>query len=156
MKSKLAIIIEWLRPCGVVFGFLIAEFYSTDAVSKFHILGPFITAVMCGTVGLESLLLGEAASAKIGYTPNREYQIQSGLSDLAMAVTAIIVYVLNWGRFADAAITTVMLMFFTFSAVNHTATIIRDKNMKTANLMRPILTILLLLFLLPAMIKAIR
>jgi len=156
MKNKFAIIIEWLRPCGVVLGFLIADFYSTDAISKLHILGPFITVIMCGTVGLESLFLGEAAAAKIGYAPSREYQVQSGLSNLAMAVTAIIVYALNWGRFADATITTVMLMFFTFSATNHAVTIIKNKNMKTVNLMRPILTILLLLFLLPVMIKAIR
>jgi hypothetical protein len=155
MKNKLAMIIEWLRPCGIVFGFFLAEFYSTDAVSKFHILGPFITLIMCGTVGLESLFLGEAASAKIGYAPNRAYQVQSGLSNLAMAVTAVIVYVLSWGKFADAAITTVMLVFFTFSATNHAITIIKNKNMKATNIMRPILTILLLIWLLPIMIKAI-
>jgi hypothetical protein len=155
MKDKFAIIIEWLRPVGVVLVFLLADFYGTDPISRLHILGPFITIIMCGTVGLEALFLGEAASAKIGYAPSREYQIQSGLSNLAMAVTAIIVYVLNWGRFADATITTVMLVFFSFSATNHAATIIKNKNMKTANLMRPILTILLLLFLLPAIFKAI-
>jgi hypothetical protein len=155
MKNKLAMIIEWLRPVGIVLGFLLAESYGTDAISKFHILGPFITAVMCGTVGIESLFLGEAASAKVGYAPNREYQIQSGLANLAMAVTAIIVYALNWGVFADATITTVMLAFFTFSATNHAVSMIRDKNMKKANIMRPIMTILLLIFLLPYLIKAI-
>lgn len=53
------------------------------------------------TVAFEALILGEAASEKIGYKPHRAYQIQSGLANAATAVTALLVYVLDWGRYAD-------------------------------------------------------
>jgi len=110
---------------------------------------------MSGTVAFESLILGEVASGKIGYAPNRAYQIQSGLANAATAMTALLVYVLDWGRYADATIVTAMLMFFTFSAVNHTATAIVERNMKLVNLMRPVMALLLIGFLLPLMIKAL-
>lgn len=71
--------------------------------------------LMSGSVAFESLILGEAASEKIGYRPNRAYQIQSGLANLATALTALLVYMLDWGRYADATIVSVMLMFFTLS-----------------------------------------
>ncbi len=111
--------------------------------------------IMSGTVAFESLILGEAASEKIGYAPNRAYQIQSGLANAATAVTAVLVYVLDWGRYADATIVTAMLIFFTFSAANHLATAIRNGNMKPVNLLRPAMTLVLLGLLLPLMIKAL-
>jgi hypothetical protein len=95
------------------------------------------------------------ASKKIGYEPNRAYQIQSGLANAATAITALLVYVLDWGRYADATIVTAMLMFFVFSAANHLATAIMKGNMKPVNLLRPVITLLLIGFLLPPMIKAL-
>ena len=118
-------------------------------------MGPFVVMLMSGTVAFESLALGDAASEKIGYEPHRAYQIQSGLANAATAVTALLVYVLNWGRYADATVVTVMLMFFSFSAVNHVATAIMERNMKPVNLLRPAMVLLLIGFLLPPMIKAL-
>lgn len=46
-------------------------------------------------------------------------------------------------------------MFFIFSAANHVATAIMKGNMKPVNLLRPVITLLLIGFLLPAMIKAL-
>jgi hypothetical protein len=118
-------------------------------------MGPFIVMIMSGTVAFESLILGEAASEKIGYVPNRAYQIQSGLANAATAITALLVYALNWGLYADVTIVTAMLMFFTFSAANHVATAIMERNMKPVNLLRPAVTLLLIGFLLPLMIKSL-
>ncbi|MFH0801278.1 MAG: DUF6790 family protein [bacterium] len=154
-KKKLAMMMEWLRPAGIGLAIFFAYFLGDDAISQFHILGPFVVMFMSGTVAFESLILGEAASEKIGYAPNRAYQIQSGLANAATAVTALLVYVLDWGRHADATIVAAMLLFFTFSAANHVVTAIRDKNMKPVNLMRPIVTLILLGALLPPMIKAL-
>ena len=154
-KKKLALMIEWLRPVGIGLAIFFAYYVGHDATSQFHIMGPFIVMIMSGTVAFESLILGEAASEKIGYTPNRAYQIQSGLANAATAVTALLVYVLDWGKYADATIVIVMLMFFTFSAANHLATAIRHGNMKPLNLLRPAVTLLLIGFLLPLMIKAL-
>jgi len=154
-KRKLASIMEWLRPAGIGLAIFFAYYAGHDAVSQFHIMGLFIVMIMSGTVAFESLILGEVASEKIGYAPNRAYQIQSGLANAAIACTALLVYVLDWGRYADATIVTAMLIFFTFSAANHLATAIRDGNMKPVNLLRPAMTLLLLGLLLPLMIKAL-
>jgi hypothetical protein len=118
-ERNLAAMIEWLRPIGIGGIIFFAYYLGRDALSRFHVLGPFVVMLMSGTVAFESLFLGEAASAKIGYGPNRAYQIQSGLANAATAVTALLVYLLDWGRFADATIVVAMLLFFTFSAANH-------------------------------------
>jgi len=146
---------EWIRPAGIVLVYFLAEYHGTDAISKFHILGPIVVIVMSGTVAFESLILGEVASEKIGYEPNRAYQIQSGLNNSATALTALLVLILDWGRYADATIVTAMLLFFILSAANHTATAIREHNMKPVNLMRPIMTLVLMGVLLPPMFKAL-
>ncbi|MCG2660778.1 MAG: hypothetical protein L6437_11105 [Kiritimatiellae bacterium] len=93
--------------------------------------------------------------AEIGQEPQRAYQIQSGLANAATAITALLVYLLDWGRYAEAAIVTAMLMFFAFSAANHVATAITVRNMKPVNLLRPAMALLLIGFLLPPMLKAL-
>jgi len=155
MKKKIAMMMEWVRPAGIVLAYFLSEYLGTDAISKFHILGPGIVILMSGTVAFESLFLGEVASEKIGYAPSRAYQIQSGLSNLATAMTALLVLILDWGRYADATVVTVMLLFFVLSAANHTATAVREHNMKPVNLMRPVMVVLLLALLLPPMINAL-
>jgi hypothetical protein len=154
-KKNLALMMEWLRPAGIGLAIFFAYDLGKDAVSRFHMMGPLIVMLMSGTVAFESLILGEAASEKIGYKPNRAYQIQSGLANAATAITALLIYILDWGRHADATIVTVMLMFFTFSAANHFATAIMERNMKPVNLLRPAMALLLIGFLLPPMIKAL-
>ncbi|MDD3814110.1 MAG: hypothetical protein PHZ02_05640 [Desulfocapsaceae bacterium] len=154
-KKNLSLIIEWLRPAGIGLAIFFADYLGTDAISQFHIMGPIVVILMSGTVAFESLVLGEVASEKIGYQPNRAYQIQSGLANAATAITAFLIYALNWGRYADATIVTSMLIFFTFSAANHAATAIMEQNLKPVNLLRPAITFLLIVFLLPPMIKAL-
>jgi hypothetical protein len=154
-KKNLAMMMEWLRPAGIGLAIFFAYYLGKDAIARFHIIGPFIVMLMSGTVAFESLFLGEAASEKIGYKPNRAYQIQSGLANAATAITALLVYLLDWGRYAEATIVTAMLLFFTFSAANHAATAIREGNLKPVNLMRPVMALLLIGFLLPHLIKAL-
>jgi len=155
MKKKLSMMMEWIRPAGIVIVYFLADYLGSDAISKFHILGPALVMIMSGTVAFESLILGEVGSEKIGYKPDRAYQIQSGLNNSATALTALLVFILDWGRYADATIVTAMLLFFILSAANHTTTAIRDHNMKAVNLMRPIMTLLLMGLLLPPMFKAL-
>ncbi len=152
----IAWLMEWIRPAGIGLIYFLAEYLGTDAVSKFHILGPFTVILMSGTVAFESLVLGEVASEKIGYKPNRAYQVQSGLSQLSLAVTALLVFVLAWGRYADATVTLAMLMFFAFSAMNHAVSAIREHNFKPVNILRPLLALLLIGLLLPPLINALR
>ena len=155
-KTTLTSMMEWIRPAGIGGVIFAAYYFGADAASRFHIMGPGIAALMCGTVAFEALFLGEAASEKIGYGVHRAYQIQSGLANAALAVTAVLVFLLGWGRFADATIVTAMLLFFTLSAANHTATFVVSGNRKPINLLRPLLTLLLLGLLVPLMITALR
>ena len=154
-KKNLAAAMEWLRPAGIALAFFCAYWWGQDAVSRFHILGPSVVVLMCGTVALESLFLGEAAAGKIGYAPDRAYQIQSGLANAAMAVTALLVSALGWGRYAEAAIVTVMLIFFALSAANHAARALREGNRQRANVLRPAMTLLLIGVLVPPLIDAL-
>jgi hypothetical protein len=154
-KQMMVLMMEWLRPAGISLTIFCAYYFGTDAISRFHIVGPFVVMLMSGTVAFESLLLGEAASEKVGYAANRTYQIQSGMANAATACTALLVYLLDWGRHAEATIVTVMLIFFFFSSLNHVASAIMANNMKTVNVLRPIMTLLLICFLLPFMYKAL-
>ena len=154
-KKNLAVMMEWFRPAGIGLAIFFAYYLGQDAVSQFHIMGPWVVLLMSGTVAFESLILGDVASEKIGYTPNRAYQIQSGLANAATAITALLVYLLDWGRYAEATIVIAMLLFFSFSAANHAATAIRERNLKPVNLMRPVMALLLIAFLLPHLIKAL-
>jgi hypothetical protein len=155
MKTKLAAIMEWVRPIGISIAIFLAEYLGRDAASKFHILGLSIVILMCGTVAFESLVLGETASAKIGYKPSRPYQVQSGLNNLATALTAVLVWTMNWGRFADAAIVSAMLLFFVLSGGNHAFSAIREHNLKPVNLLRPITALILCAVVLPYMLRAL-
>ena len=146
---------EWLRPVGIGMVIFVAYALTDDAIARFHILGPLIVVVMSGSVAFESLVLGEAASEKIGYAPQRAYQIQSGLANAAMAITALLVFVFGWGRYAEAAIVLVMLIFFSLSAANHALNAWTNHNLKPVNLLRPVMTLLLIGFLLPQLIKAV-
>ena len=154
-KKNLALMMEGLRPAGIGLAIFFAYYLGKDAISRFHIIGPFIVMLMSGSVAFESLFLGEVAWEKIGYKPNRAYQIQSGLANATTAITAWLVYILDWGRYAEATIVTAMLLFFTFSAANHAATAIRERNLKPVNLRRPVMALLLIGFLLPHLIKAL-
>jgi hypothetical protein len=154
-KKNLSLMMEWLRPAGIGLAIFFAYYLGTDAIARFHIMGPLVVMLMSGTVAFESLILGEVVSEKIGYEPHRAYQIQSGLANAATAITALLVYLLDWGRYAEATIVTAMLLFFTFSAANHAATAIRERNLKPVNLMRPVMALLLIGFLLPHLIKAL-
>lgn len=156
LKQLLSKAMEWIRPTGIGVVYFFAEYLHTDPVAKFHLLGPLVVVLMSGSVAFEALVLGEVASGKIGYQPNRPYQIQSGLNNLATAMTALLVFLFDWGRYADATVVSIMLLFFILSGMNHAATAIRAHNFKPVNLLRPLLALFLAGVLLPPMIKALQ
>ena len=155
-KKTLSSLMEWIRPVGIGVIIFCAYLFGTDPVERFHLLGPLIALMMSGTVAFEALFLGEAGSEKIGYTPNRAYQVQSGLANAAIALTALLVFALKWGSFADATVTVTMLLFFALSGANHLATALLLKNFKPVNLLRPALALLLIAFLVPPLIQALK
>lgn len=155
MKRFLASAMEWIRPAGISAVLFLAMAHGSDAAERFHLLGPAVVILMCGSVAFESLFLGEVSSAKIGYRPDRTYQVQSGLNHLALALTAVLVLVLGWGRAAEAAVVTAMLLVFAFSGANHLASAVRGGNPKPVNLLRPLMAVLLAALLVPFMVLAL-
>ena len=82
------------------------------------------------------------------------YRRQSRMHFLALTVVMFFAWILNWGFMAYVGIYMVLLVFLTFSSINHLYTGLKEKFVMNT-LLRPILTIFLwvitLYFLLPAL-----
>jgi hypothetical protein len=98
---------------------------------------------MAGLTGIEGMFFGASSARSMGREPSPEYQKQSAGGNLALAITAIIVFAMDWGAFADATILIATLLFFIFSAGVHTWDAVANKNMSVKNIMRPVLTLLI-------------
>ncbi|GEM76761.1 DUF6790 family protein [Vibrio sagamiensis] len=148
-------IIEWFRPIAIIAVYFIAENNNTNVHSFFHILGPWIVAIMGFSVAFEGLCLGKEAAGKIGYRSDRPYQVQSALCNLAIAIVAVFVFFSDWGSMADVTITLVMLVFFSLSALNHLLNALIQHNFKPVNLLRPLMTVVLLFLLVPPILSVL-
>lgn len=62
-KKNAAMILEWIRPAGIGFAIFFAYYLGKDAVSRFHIMGPFIVMLISGMVAFESLVPGDCIDA---------------------------------------------------------------------------------------------
>lgn len=155
-ESKIPRILEITRWVLVVIGFQIAFYFGKTPVENFHLMMPWIVGALCGLSGFESFFFGKIASKVTGYADGGGgYQRQSGINNLAVGFTAILVYFLNWGLYADATITMVMMLFLGMSATNHAYSAWKEGNRGLRNIMRPVMTLLLLAFLVPLMIRAL-
>lgn len=155
MKKLLSRLFEYFRFIGIALLFYITYSFVIDNVNRLHILAFGLALLLPGTTAIEGLFLGKESSEKIGYKADRQYQIQSALFNLAIALTAIIVFFAKWGKFADATIVSAMLLFFLLSGINHAVSAIIHKNLNSTNILRPILSLILTAATLPSMINAI-
>ncbi len=147
--------LEIMRWIGVVAGFQFAYFLAEDPQGRLHILMPWLVGSLAGLTALDSLFLGKAASQISGYAPSA-YQRQSGLNNLALALTALMVWILDWGTRAEASMLSVLLIFLFLSACNHAWSAWKEQNRNLRNLLRPVMTVLLVAFTLPALVSALR
>jgi len=154
-QKQICSVLEILRWVCIIAGFNLAYFLGKDSADQLHIIMPWLVIPLAGLTGIESVFFGKTASELSGYGYNPAYQRQSGLNNIAMAITAIIVSLFGWGTYAEAAVLMILLIFLTLSACNHTYSAIKDKNYKLKNLLRPIMTILLLSFTVPFIIRAL-
>lgn len=138
----------------MIAGINLAYFSGGNPQHQIHILMPFIVIGLSGLTGIESLFFGKAAVGITGYKPSA-YQRQSGLNNIAVAITAILVLFLKWGVHAEITILSASLIFFFLSAINHAWSAIKEGNRGLRNLLRPIITSLLLIFTVPFIIRAL-
>ncbi len=149
------IVLEILRWCGVGVGFYFAQVGGLTEQEQFSALCIWVVLSLAGLTAIQSLVFGARAAQASGYQDAGAYQRQSGLNNLALAITTVLVYLFGWGIHAKLTVMTVLLVFFTLSAANHTFSAVREKNYKPLNLLRPVLTALLLIFVIPYMVWAL-
>lgn len=154
-QKQICNILEIVRWLCIIVGFNLAYFLGQDPAGQLHIIMPWLVIPLAGLTGIESVWLGKAASELSGYGYNPAYQRQSGLNNIAVAITAIIVLLFGWGTYAEATVLMIVLIFLTLSACNHAYSAIKDKNYALKNLLRPLMTALLLAFTVPFIIRAL-
>ncbi len=136
---------EWSRIVGISAGIFFAyQLGNGDPKITLHYLSLFLIVVMAGLTGIEGLFFGKASAESMGRKSDPQYQKQSGGANLAFALTALLVFIFNWGLYADATILIATLIFFVISAVVHTWDIFATKNHNLKNALRPLLTLALL------------
>ena len=140
--------LEITRWLAVFVGIQAAYYFGDNPAAQIHILAGWLVIPMAGLTGLESVFFADAARQQSGYAAS-PYQRQSGLNNLALALTTVIIYIWNWGSYAELAVLTVLLIFLSFSGCNHAWSAIREKNHTVKNLLRPAMTLLLLVSCLP-------
>jgi len=155
MKRKLVTSFEIARYAGIFFGIYFGYACGDGPWEVLHVLVPWVVISVAGLTGIEGIFLSDAAAESMGRQKGSPYQIQSGMNNLAVAITALIVYLFNWGIYADIMILFVLLIFLFLSAINHAREIFMEKNYKIKNILRPVITIALIVYLLPLIISAL-
>jgi len=163
MGSKIEKYVKWFlnlleitRWVCVFVGFQWALNMTGTPINKFSVLCLWVVVPLTGFTGMESVFFGRVASKQTGYGEGGAYQRQSGLNNIAIAVTTILIYVLEWGIYAKIAVMTVTLVFLTLSAINHIISGVFEGNTKLKNvLVRPVGIILLLSLTLPFLYKVL-
>lgn len=154
-STKICRLLEILRWVGVGLGIFLALLLGKDPAQQFNILCIWVVISLAGLTGIESVFFGKAAAKLSGYGEGGAYQRQSGINNLALAITTLLVYFLNWGLYAKISVMTVMLIFLSLSASNHAYSAIKEHNKSFKNFLRPIMTTVLLAVIIPFMIRAL-
>jgi hypothetical protein len=129
MNKQLVKGFEILRIVLSALGFYLAYSETSHTQALFWIIA-LVIIPLSGLTGLESLLFSSAAAKQKGREVS-PYQIQSAMNNLAVAITAIIILILNWGAQAKITIIAVSLVFFLLSAVQHAREAIQLKQQQS-------------------------
>jgi hypothetical protein len=85
----------------------------------------------------------------------RAYQRQSEMNSLALAIAAVLAHLLGWRLYADLSLMTVLLIFLMLSAINHVYSALRENNRSMKNMLRSVLTAILLIVIVPFMARVL-
>ncbi|WP_051305791.1 DUF6790 family protein [Desulfogranum mediterraneum] len=151
-QQTICSMLEGARWLSAVIGIQLSYYFGNSAAEQLHLLSGWLVIPIAGLSGIESLLLAETAGRLSGYGTS-PYQRQSGLNNLALALTGIAVYLFNWGSTAELTILTTLLLFLFLSGCNHAWSFLREGNLAGKNMARPLLTLVLIASCLPILIK---
>jgi hypothetical protein len=152
--NKAIKIFEILRWVGVFIGIFLAFYYGQTPEQQFNIMFVWITVSLAGLTGI-NLFFGKTSSEYSGYMSESGFKRQSGINLLALAITALIVYFLNWGILAESAVMIILLIFLVFNSINHVYSAVLEGAKNKINILRPVMTLILLIVVLPVMLNAI-
>lgn len=148
-------VLEYARWAGAGVGIFWANYVGGSPAEQFSIITAWTVLAVAGLSGVESLFFGKSASQISGYGTGGAYQRQSGLNNLALALACVLAYTLGWGTMAQAALMSTLLIFLILSAANHAYSAFKEGNRNLRNLLRPVLTALLVAMVLPYMAAAL-
>ena len=109
--------------------------HSERPARQLDVLCIWVVVSIAGLTGIESIFFSDAAAQQSGYEKGSAYQRQSGLFNIALALTTLLVYLAGWDLHAKACLLIVLLTFLFFSAINHAYSAIKEHN-KSLNLSR--------------------
>jgi fatty acid desaturase len=154
MSTKINRFLEVIRWAGVALGIFFAFYWGNNPQSQFSIFAIFTVIFLYGFTAIEGLFFSEGAKEVTGYGEGGGYARQSRINFISVALAMILAWLLGWGFYAYLALFIAALIFFTFSAINHFYTGLKEKFVPNT-LLRPLLVIFLwavsLYFLLPAL-----
>jgi len=116
---------------------------------SFNYLLLLVVIPLAGLTGLESVCFSDLTAQSKGREIGSAYQVQSGINNLAIAITAFMVWFWQWGLFASLTIIMVLLTFFALSSINHTVEYVTARERKAIHLMRPVLTLMIIAATIP-------
>ena len=126
------------------YGYQIGFSDGNHSIAQLHFMIPIIIVAIAGLSGLEGIFFANESAKLKGFETGSNYQKQSAIALLSYAVTAIIVYVYDFGIKAELTILFAFIFFFFFSGINHGIDAIKRKNYKWQNINRPVSTLLLI------------
>ena len=138
-------LLEILRMIGSGLGIFLGYYYGDTPEEILRIMNPWLIGSIAGLSGIEGLFFGKAAAKEKGFEQGSNYQRQSAFAFLTIGIISLLVYFAGWDTYANLTIVLTFLLLLTLSAINHTYSIFAEKNMKWQNMIRPFLTILLIL-----------
>lgn len=153
-SNKICNFLEILRWALVIIGFQLA-YTKNNPIQQFEVLAPIVVISLCGLTGLEGIFLGKFAVFQSGYLRSDRYQIQSGINNFSLAMATILAWVFNWGLMAYVALMSTALIFFGLSGINHALSAIREQNYQWKNLLRPFMSLILVIAVLMVMLPAL-
>lgn len=156
-KEKFSVnnFLEILRFVSLGIGIFFAEYNNNEPLKQLNIIAITVVLSLGGLSAIESIFFSKKAAVLSGYGEANAYQRQSGFNNLALSLVTIAVYIFDWGMYAKLTVMMVMLTFLTFSAGNHLFTSLFKGNKSIRNMLRPVITALLLIYTIPIVVKVL-
>lgn len=155
---KISTFLELLRIIGTFLAILLG-YLLLSPTSYQHSLNIFMLLFVLslnGITGLESLFFGAQGSKSIGRRIDRPYQLQSAVNCLATSIMSVVVFLLNWGPYASLTVVFTTFLFVVLSACVHTWEVFSGNNTTHKNILRPIMTLILCLAVIPLLSAYLR